>query len=79
MNRKFLLRVRDRIQAAYAHGHERPLTGYLTVLGTYASVFGLLVAAARLGRVRVPERIGVADTALLSPRTRRAASSRRTR
>ena len=72
MNRKFLLRVRDRIQAAYAHGHERPLTGYLTVLGTYASVFGLLGAAARLGRVRVPERIGFADTALLTVATHKA-------
>jgi hypothetical protein len=71
-NRKILRRALDRLQAAYAHGHHRPLTGYVTVLGTYASVVGLLGAAARAGRVRVPERIGLGDTALLTVATHKA-------
>jgi hypothetical protein len=32
----------------HTHGHDHPPTGYLTVLGTYAAIVGLLGVAARL-------------------------------
>jgi uncharacterized protein DUF1360 len=65
-------RLAARIQVRYAAGRDRPLAGYLAVLGGYASVFGLAAAVARARGVRLPERIGVADTVLLCVGTHKA-------
>jgi hypothetical protein len=65
-------RFAARIQAAYAAGHDRPLAGYLAVLGGYTSAFGLVAAAVRARGVRLPERIGLGDTVLLCVGTHKA-------
>jgi hypothetical protein len=61
--------VRERASAEaqeYSHGEERPLAGYLRVMGTYgAGVVGLGAAAFLSGRP-LPERPGVGDLALVA-------------
>jgi hypothetical protein len=70
--RSLLGQVTERVRKAYANGHDRPLGGYIAVLGTYGSVFGLLTAVARLRGTRLPERIDVGDTVLLTIATHKA-------
>jgi hypothetical protein len=57
--------------AEYSHGENRPLDGYLKLLGTYTTgVVGATAAGRLLGR-RVPERIGPLDLILLGVATHR--------
>lgn len=54
------------IEHEYEGGADRPLSGYLMALAGYATSVGLLAAAARLRHRRLPERLNVGDTVLLS-------------
>lgn len=68
-------RARDtgrEIQRDYSAGAERPLRGYLAVLGTYGGLVGLAAGLSRLLRRRPPERVGVTDVALLAVATHKA-------
>ncbi|WP_199430526.1 DUF1360 domain-containing protein [Qaidamihabitans albus] len=61
-----------RVQDIYAGNADRPLRGYVVVLGTYLSLATLLAAGGRAFGVRLPERFGVGDTVLLSVATHKA-------
>lgn len=64
--------VAERVRRRYQGNEERPLQGYLTVLGAYGSVTaGLAVLARALGK-SVPERLDLGDTLLLSVATHKA-------
>lgn len=63
-----MTRVRARADQ-YRAGHDRPLSGYVATLATYAGVTGGLTGlAALLGR-RPPERLSAGDVALMSMAT----------
>jgi hypothetical protein len=62
----------DRVRRAYANGEDRPLAGYVTVLGVYSATLGLLGGVARARRVRLPASIGLGDTVLLCVGTHKA-------
>ena len=73
------MRTIDKIQQTarstgeeYAHGADRPLRGYLTVLGAYGVVLGGLVTAGRVLGVRLPDRFTARDTALIGIATHKA-------
>lgn len=53
----------------YSAGHERPLRSYAVFLTTYASAVTAGTLLARTRGVRLPDRIGVADLALLGVAT----------
>jgi len=55
----------------YAAGHDRPLRNYATLIAAYTVGAGVLVAYGRKRGVKLPERIGVGDLALLSVATHR--------
>jgi hypothetical protein len=60
-------------KAAYAQGEERPLGGYLLLMAAYgASALGLS-GLVRAGGRGLPERIGVADLALIGVATHKCA------
>jgi hypothetical protein len=60
-------------KAAYAQGEERPLGGYLLLMAAYgASALGLS-GLVRVGGRGLPERIGVADLALIGVATHKCA------
>ncbi|HVU74522.1 MAG TPA: DUF1360 domain-containing protein [Mycobacteriales bacterium] len=59
--------------AQYEHGEERPLKGYLALLGTYGSLVGTLAATIRWRRAPLPERIPPYDLALISVATHKVA------
>jgi hypothetical protein len=60
-------------KAAYAQGEERPLGGYLLLMAAYgASTLGLS-GLVRAGGRGLPERIGVADLALIGVATHKCA------
>lgn len=67
-----LRRLGQRLQHAYAHGHDRPLGGYTAVLGGYGALLGLLTGIGRACGVRLPERFSVQDTVLLCLATHKA-------
>lgn len=55
----------------YRDGADRPLGGYLAVLGVYGGLVGTLGGLGRLLGRRVPDRIGAGDVALLTVATHR--------
>lgn len=55
----------------YRHGEDRPLGGYLALLGTYSGLVGALGVIGRLAHRRLPDRVGVGDVALLGIATHR--------
>jgi hypothetical protein len=57
-----------RVKQQYQGDEERPLGGYLAVLGVYGGITGALALAARALRI-TPPRLDVADTVLLSVAT----------
>ena len=57
---------------SYAHGEDRPLDGYLRVMGVYAAAVGTAGLALRLTGRRLPERISGQDLALLAIATHKA-------
>src|SRR5579885_347758 len=59
--------------AQYEHGEERPLKGYLALLGTYGSLVGTLAATIRWRHSPLPDRIPPYDLALISVATHKAA------
>ncbi len=65
-------RIASRVQRAYAGDNDRPLAGYVGVLGGYASVFGALAAVARARGTRLPDRVSVTDVVLLCVGTHKA-------
>lgn len=68
-----LTRWGHRQAEAYSHGEDRPLGGYLKLLGVYGGgVVGTAVVGRLLGR-RVPEKVGPLDLVLLSVATHRLA------
>ena len=56
---------------AYRNGQDRPLGGYLAVLGVYSAGTGALALGGLLGKRELPERIRASDIALLSVATHR--------
>lgn len=56
----------------YADGSERPLYGYLTVLGAYAGLIGAGAGLAKLLGRRPPARIAAGDVLLLAVATHKA-------
>jgi len=62
----------ERVHRRYAGSDERPLGGYLAVLGAYAATAAGLAALGRVLGVRLPQRWGLGDTALLSAATFKA-------
>lgn len=67
-----LTRTASRIRELYQGDAQRPLRGYVVVLGTYGALAGALTAAGRALGVRVPERVGLGDTVLLTIATHKA-------
>jgi hypothetical protein len=61
-----------RVRRKYANGGDRPLAGYVTVLGAYSAVLGLLGGVARARGVRLPDRVSAGDTVLLCIGTHKA-------
>jgi len=57
--------------AAYRDGADRPLGGYLALLGVYTGGVGAAALAGRLSGRRLPDRIGLVDLALLGVATHR--------
>ncbi|HEX4224117.1 MAG TPA: DUF1360 domain-containing protein [Pseudonocardiaceae bacterium] len=57
------------VEKAYAGDAERPLGGYLIVLGTYAGFTATLLGIGRLRGKRLPGKVGIGDAALLSVAT----------
>lgn len=58
-----------RTQSVYAHGAERPLAGYLALIGAYTgAVATAMLAARRTGR-HLPARVSAGDVALLTVAT----------
>jgi Protein of unknown function (DUF1360) len=53
-------------------GSERPLSGYVTVLGAYAGLVGAAAVLARLTGRRPPERVSAGDVVLLTAATHKA-------
>jgi hypothetical protein len=53
------------VRRGYGNGRQRPLGGYLVTLATYSAVVGGLTGIARLTGRRPPERLPLADVALL--------------
>ncbi|MFC4857190.1 DUF1360 domain-containing protein [Actinophytocola glycyrrhizae] len=70
--RSLLRQVGERVRKAYADGNDRPLGGYVAVLGTYGSVVGLLSVLARVRGTRLPQRLDAGDTVLLTIATHKA-------
>lgn len=65
-------RLGRRIRSRYSDGQDRPLVGYLIVLGGYSAIFGALAAFGRARGTRLPDRVSVQDTVLLSVATHKA-------
>jgi hypothetical protein len=72
-------RMHDRVQArahaaqeAYAGSADRPLGGYVRVMGVYGGAVGLASLLLRRSGKRLPERIELADIALLAVATHKA-------
>jgi hypothetical protein len=63
--------VMDREIDAYAAGHERPLRGYGAFIAAYGAVVGAAVLYGRKRGVKLPDRVGLSDLALLSVATHR--------
>lgn len=61
----------DREIAAYSAGNERPLRGYGAFMAAYATGVGALAWYGRRRGIRLPERIGAGDLALLGIATHR--------
>jgi hypothetical protein len=61
-----------RIQQDYAGGEDRPLGGYVAVMGIYGGVAGGLVALGKATGVRLPVRWTFGDVAMLSVATFKA-------
>jgi hypothetical protein len=70
--RATLRRVAHRIQKDYAGGDQRPLGGYVAVMGVYTTVLGALTGIGRLRGVRLPARFAVQDIVLLCVATHKA-------
>lgn len=60
------------MERRYAGGEERPLGSYALLLAGYGTTIGTIVGASRARGVKLPERIGAADLALLTVATFRA-------
>jgi hypothetical protein len=67
-----LTRTAHRIREVYQGDAQRPLRGYVVVLGTYSGLAGVLTAAGRAIGVRIPERFNLGDTVLLTVATHKA-------
>ncbi|HEX2133598.1 MAG TPA: DUF1360 domain-containing protein [Actinophytocola sp.] len=70
--RNAIRRAAHRIQHGYAGDKDRPLGGYVAVMGCYAAFLGVLTGVGRALGIRLPERIGVQDTVLLCLATHKA-------
>jgi hypothetical protein len=67
--------IRDtvkRVKEAYARGEQRPLGGYAAALSAYACFVGAASVVGRRMGVRLPERVSIADTALMAVATHKA-------
>jgi hypothetical protein len=61
-----------RVRRAYEGQQRRSLSGYAVVLGTYTALIGLVTVVGRASGKRLPERIGLGDTVLVSVATHKA-------
>ncbi|MEU5263848.1 DUF1360 domain-containing protein [Amycolatopsis sp. NPDC021455] len=61
-----------RIQRGYAGEADRPLAGYLGVMGVYGAFVGGLTVLGRAVGARLPRRFGLGDTVLLGAATFKA-------
>jgi Protein of unknown function (DUF1360) len=59
--------------AAYRNGNDRPLSGYLTLMSTYAGATAVVAGLGRLAGRRPPETVSPWDTALLALATHKVA------
>lgn len=64
--------VGNSVQERYENGERRPLPGYVMGLGAYGGLVGVLAAVGRAVGARLPERIGLGDTVLISLATHKA-------
>jgi hypothetical protein len=66
------VRTMERIQQEYQGDESRPLRGYVTVLGLYGGLTSALAIVGRATGKRLPNRIGLGDTVLMSVATHKA-------
>ncbi|HET9139478.1 DUF1360 domain-containing protein [Actinophytocola sp.] len=64
--------VARRVVALYEGDARRPVRGYAVVLGSYAGLVSTLALVARSSGVRLPERVELADVALMGVATHKA-------
>jgi Protein of unknown function (DUF1360) len=57
--------------ASYAHGHDRPLRQYAALITAYLGAVGVGVVVGRRRGVRLPDRVGAGDIALIAVATHR--------
>jgi hypothetical protein len=67
-----LTKALNRVRELYQGDQERPLRGYLVVLGTYGGLAGATTALGRLLGAKLPKRFSLGDTVLLSVATHKA-------
>ncbi|MGR6915160.1 DUF1360 domain-containing protein [[Actinomadura] parvosata] len=58
--------ILQKTEQAYENGHDRPLGGYVGLLGAYGGTVGVAAAVAMLAGRKAPEHIGVLDLALMA-------------
>lgn len=73
--RSDLLSWARRQARVYSGGDDRPLAGYVGVLGAYAATVGAATGLAGLARRRVPDRVRPWDVALMAVATHRLSRS----
>ena len=61
----------ERQAEEYSHGEQRPLGGYLVMLGGYTAGVAAIAALGKLTRRPLPDKVGVLDLALLGIATHR--------
>jgi hypothetical protein len=66
-------KLMEGVARRYAPDEERPLSGYLAVMGVYAGVVGAVAAVARASGRRLPDRISFGDLALVTVATHKIA------
>ncbi|WP_345563131.1 DUF1360 domain-containing protein [Nonomuraea rosea] len=64
--------ILEKTEQAYQGEHNRPLGGYLRILGVYGGTVAVAAATAALAGRRVPDHVGVLDLLLMAACTHKA-------